>query len=275
MSYKPTQEDERGLDWLKSGAVYVNEYAPHILKAVPRKCLVHPLRVHAVDIWNAYEISWLSEKKTPQVAVAKISVDGHSPNLVESKSLKLYLNSLNDTSFSSTTALKQLIEQDLARVAQSDVKVELELPPFKGVKQTKFDASWQCIDEDVLMPKMAAIAPEVLVKRSSKVVHEKLYSHLLKSNCLVTNQPDWATLMIEYQGDAWDYEGLLKYIVSYRHHQGFHEQCVENIFYDLATRLAPEKLLVQAFYTRRGGLDINPIRSSFQPDLDIGRTYQQ
>jgi len=189
-----------------------------------------------------------------------MTLPASSPNLIESKSLKLYFNSLNFAKFESKSAFIATVEQDLSKAAEADVKLdlfhidELDIAKPEGI----------CLDE--LIPKRLENHPDAtllaLDNKSDENVEVQLYSHLLRSNCPVTGQPDWGTVFIRYQGKKPCYKSILAYIISYRQHNGFHEQCVEQIFADIWQNLKPEKLMVYATYTRRGGLDINPCRVS-------------
>lgn len=216
------------------------------------------------DIWTAYEISWLNEKGLPQVAIADIYLDYQSQNLIESKSFKLYLNSFNQSKFADFNSVQQTMQRDLSECAQGDVKVRLN--PVAVYNSQKIDhLQGDCIDEqDIEITSYEFNADWLKDCVSDEIVEEKLVSHLLKSNCLITNQPDWGTLHIHYIGKKIDHEKLLRYVVSFRQHNEFHEQCVERIFCDLMHYAKPEKLTVYARYTRRGGLDINPFRSNFE-----------
>ncbi|HET8819824.1 MAG TPA: NADPH-dependent 7-cyano-7-deazaguanine reductase QueF [Xanthomonadaceae bacterium] len=208
------------------------------------------------DRWHAYELAWLDARGKPVVATATFTVPAASPNLVESKSLKLYLNSFNGTRFDSGDAVRARIADDLSGVAGASVQVVFGLPPPGGVDAASIDALE--VDVDHYGPPRA----EFLGADASTVAEETLSSGLLKSNCPVTGQPDWADVRIAYRGPTIDRAGLLRYLVSFRDHCEFHEQCVERIFVDLQARCGPERLSVEARYTRRGGLDINPWRAT-------------
>lgn len=250
---------------------YASQYDRTLLQPVPR-ALNHdglgitqnqPFTIGA-DIWTAYEISWLNEKGLPQVAIADIYLDYQSQNLIESKSFKLYLNSFNQSKFADFNAVQQTMQGDLSECAQGDVKVRLN--PVAVYDSQKIDhLQGDCIDEqDIEITSYEFNADWLKDCVSDEIVEEKLVSHLLKSNCLITNQPDWGTLHIHYIGKKINHEKLLRYVVSFRQHNEFHEQCVERIFCDLMHYAKPEKLTVYARYTRRGGLDINPFRSNFE-----------
>ncbi|HEU4842877.1 MAG TPA: NADPH-dependent 7-cyano-7-deazaguanine reductase QueF [Burkholderiaceae bacterium] len=250
-------------------SAYRTDYAPELLFPIPRKGkrdelgLQGTLPFFGVDIWNAYELSWLNQRGKPQVAIARFTVPADSPNIIESKSFKLYLNSFNQTRLDGPDALKALLQQDLSAGFGASVHVTLTMPDafstiamgeLEGLLLDRLD-----VEIDSYRP-----APELLkANRDAAPVEETLVSHLLKSNCLVTGQPDWASVQIHYCGPQIDQEGLLKYLIGFRDHNEFHEQCVERIFTDILRQCAPQQLAVYARYTRRGGLDINPWRSNF------------
>ncbi|MDH2927092.1 NADPH-dependent 7-cyano-7-deazaguanine reductase QueF [Lonepinella koalarum] len=216
------------------------------------------------DIWTAYEISWLNPKGLPQVAIADIEIDYRSQNLIESKSFKLYLNSFNQTKFASFEQVQNTIQQDLAQCADGDVKVRLNSLEFYN-QQKLDDFIGECIDyQDIEVTDYAFDAHYLQDCTNNTYVEETLVSHLLKSNCLITSQPDWGSVQIHYVGKQINREKLLRYLISFRQHNEFHEQCVERIFNDLMHYAQPQKLTVYARYTRRGGLDINPFRSNFE-----------
>ncbi|UOH75892.1 NADPH-dependent 7-cyano-7-deazaguanine reductase QueF [Acinetobacter schindleri] len=244
---------------------YPTEYQPEILypisRAPAREKYAHIEAIQqGTDWWNIFEISWLNAAGVPQVAIGRMILPASSPNLIESKSLKLYFNSLNFAKFESKSAFIATVEQDLSKAAEADVKLdlfhvdELDIAKPEGI----------CLDE--LIPERLENHPDAtllaLDNESDENVEVQLYSHLLRSNCPVTGQPDWGTVFIRYQGKKPCYKSILAYIISYRQHNGFHEQCVEQIFADIWQNLKPEKLMVYAAYTRRGGLDINPCRVS-------------
>ena len=250
---------------------YASQYDRTLLQPVPRALNRDGLGITqnqpftiGADIWTAYEISWLNEKGLPQVAIADIYLDYQSQNLIESKSFKLYLNSFNQSKFADFNTVQQTMQRDLSECAQGDVKVRLN--PVAVYDSQKIDhLQGDCIDQqDIEITSYEFNADWLKDCVSNEIVEEKLVSHLLKSNCLITNQPDWGTLHIHYVGNKIDHEKLLRYVVSFRQHNEFHEQCVERIFCDLMHYAKPEKLTVYARYTRRGGLDINPFRSNFE-----------
>ncbi|MFV0283051.1 MAG: NADPH-dependent 7-cyano-7-deazaguanine reductase QueF [Castellaniella sp.] len=248
-----------------------------IARADTRAGRTLPLAVHGADIWNAYELSWLNDKGKPIVAIGRFTIPMDSDNLIESKSFKLYLNSYNEERFEHADIIRQRLHTDLSRVCGKPVHVEmlsvrpafeLSCVPLRG---TSID------DQDLDFEPDRSPRPDHLVlSEPAPFVREILVSELLKSNCPVTGQPDWASLQIRYAGPRIDHAGLLRYIVSLRHHQEFHELCVEKIYGEIMQRCAPEELLVYARYTRRGGLDINPWRASHQPtDISKSRTLRQ
>lgn len=246
---------------------YQAEYNPELLQAVPRSLnrddlnLGETLPFLGEDLWTGYELSWLNEKGKPIVAIAEFRVPATSPNLVESKSFKLYLNSFNQTRFASWQQVEDAMVKDLSECAGGQVAVKLmsveQIEPFQVTK-----LAGENIDQLDIEVQSYDFNPQLLAIESDQVVEESLNSHLLKSNCLITSQPDWASIVIEYKGKKINREALLEYLISFRMHNEFHEQCVERIFCDIQKLCQPEKLTVYARYTRRGGLDINPFRST-------------
>jgi 7-cyano-7-deazaguanine reductase len=209
------------------------------------------------DRWQAYELSWLDPRGKPHVATATLRVPCDSPQLIESKSLKLYLNSFNAHCFDNADAMLATLAADLSQAAGAPVKAAFGLPGF-ALHAAGESIDGQSIDIDRYGPP----DPQMLCADADMVVEETLYSALLKSNCPVTGQPDWASVHIAYRGARVDRAGLLRYLVSFRNHAEFHEQCVERIFTDVMARCRPQTLSVEARYTRRGGLDINPWRAT-------------
>jgi 7-cyano-7-deazaguanine reductase len=213
---------------------------------------------HGVDIWNGYEVSWLTAKGKPVVCVAEFRVPSDSPFLVESKSFKLYLNSFNQTRFENDAQVKAVMERDLSRAAGGTVTVA-----FHGMNYVYPDApDAHCIDDIDVDISTYTPSPDLLAVVEGTQHDGWICSHLLKSNCPVTGQPDWGSIYIYYTGQEIDQASLLAYLVSLRQHQDFHEQCVERTFRDIQQRCAPESLTVYARYVRRGGLDINPFRTT-------------
>jgi 7-cyano-7-deazaguanine reductase len=243
-------------------------YDPGLLFPIARAPMREQLGIraalpfHGVDIWNAYELSWLDARGKPCVAIGEFRVPADSPRLIESKSLKLYLNSLNQHRCESRGHVQGLLIEALSAAAQTDVSVTLRsLDEAAGVPISAL--AGDCIDAaDIEVDHYGPPDASLLLNSSAAAeADECLVSHLLKSNCPVTGQPDWASVQIRYAGRGIDRVGLLRYLLSYRLHDDFHEQCVERIFIDIQRRCAPTSLSVQARYTRRGGLDINPWRS--------------
>ncbi len=213
------------------------------------------------DCWNHYEVSWLNAKGKPMVAIAEIVYDCSSPKIIESKSLKLYFNSFNNTKIENIDTLENTLRKDLQACVEAAVLVKI----YPLEQSNKFNIqpsfSGESLDNLDIECAVYSVEPSFLAT-SDERVEETLYSDLLKSNCLVTNQPDWGSVQIAYQGQKINREGLLKYLVSYRNHNEFHEQCIERIFVDIMTYCKPQSLTVYGRYTRRGGLDINPCRST-------------
>lgn len=249
-------------------STYDATYNPDRLFAIPRaekrqELGINPNHIPFVgyDTWNHYEVSWLNAKGKPVVAIAVIQYDCTSPNIIESKALKLYFNSFNNTRYPSVDVLAQTIQNDLEQQLLSAVTVEIA--PLNRIRASTIfpGLSGECIDELDVECSEYSVNPSFLTTGHGDV-RETLTSNLLKSNCLITNQPDWASVQISYVGKQIDRAGLLKYLVSMRNHNEFHEQCIERIYYDILTRCQPERLLVNGRYTRRGGIDINPVRAS-------------
>ena len=215
------------------------------------------------DLWNAYELSWLDARGKPRVAIAELRVPCDSPNLIESKSLKLYLNGYAQMRFEDAQALRALIGRDLSEVAGARVEVNLvEVHEFGSQKICELPGASldeQELDFDVYGPPQPG---HLRANAHAQAVEEALVTQLFRSNCPVTGQPDWASVQIRYAGAPIDHAGLLRYLVSYRNHCGFHEACVERIFMDISARCAPRALSVYARFTRRGGLDIDPWRAT-------------
>ncbi|EKO3456037.1 NADPH-dependent 7-cyano-7-deazaguanine reductase QueF [Vibrio fluvialis] len=249
---------------------YANQYDPSLLQPVPRSLnrndlnLGNELPFLGCDIWTLYELSWLNDKGLPQVAIGEVAIPATSANLIESKSFKLYLNSFNQTRFADWVEVQACLQKDLSACAGESVQVEVKsLATYTA--QPIVTMQGECIDDQDIEISSYDFDDTLLAEASSdEIVEETLHSHLLKSNCLITNQPDWGSVEIAYRGPKIDREALLRYIVSFREHNEFHEQCVERIFTDISRYCHPEHLTVLARYTRRGGLDINPFRSSHQ-----------
>lgn len=236
-----------------------------------------PLPFHGADVWNAYELSWLDPRGKPQVAIGRFTVPADTPRIIESKSFKLYLNSLNQTRLPDAASYAERIERDLGAAAGGPVRVEL-IPPFRFRQERIADLAGDTLDDLDIAVDAYTPAPELLrCAADAQEVEETLTSDLLKSNCPVTGQPDWGSVQVRYRGRRLDHAALLAYIVSFREHAEFHEHCVERIFTDLMATCRPSSLRVYARYTRRGGLDINPWRATPDwpaPDVDL-RTARQ
>ena len=273
---------------LGKASAYIDRYDPSLLYPLPRAAKRQEIGITGripflgADLWTAFELSWLNPRGKPQVAIAHITIPAESTHIVESKSFKLYLNSFNQSVFESADAVRDRIRADISaaiwhgEAVQGSAGVKLLLPEvfdrepvheLDGVNLDRLDV--ECTHYQP--------APELLrAALHEQPVTETLVSHLLKSNCLVTGQPDWGMVVVRYRGPAIDRAALLRYIVSFRGHNEFHEQCVERIFCDISARCAPQSLAVYARYTRRGGLDINPFRSSgeFLPPDNIREVRQ-
>lgn len=267
---------------LGKNTAYAEQYDPSLLQPVPRSLgrdslgldSAGPLPFVGEDIWHGYELSWLNAKGKPMVALATFVVPVTSANLIESKSFKLYLNSFNQSRFADLRQVYQALQRDLTSCAGSPVRVTLH-----NVNEIMvFQPTWipgHCIDDLDISIDSYHYDPDLLQRLDdTTLIEEKVHSHLLKSNCLITSQPDWASIYIHYRGQAIDHAALLRYLISFRNHNEFHEQCIERIFLDIWQRCQPEFLVVYARYTRRGGLDINPVRASASyqlPNLRLSR----
>ncbi|MES3010612.1 MAG: NADPH-dependent 7-cyano-7-deazaguanine reductase QueF [Pseudomonadota bacterium] len=273
---------------LGKASAYADQYDPALLFPLPRSDkrtelgLGERVPFLGVDLWTAFELGWLNPRGRPQVAIAHITVPCESRNIVESKSFKLYLNSFNNTRFADAAEVQARIRTDVSEAVWrggpvlSSVGVRLLSPEVFGFEAVH-ELDGLSLDRLDIECDRYTPAPELLAAAvGEQPVSEVLTSQLLKSNCLVTGQPDWASLQIAYTGPQIEQGGLLQYIVSYRNHHEFHEQCVERIFMDIWTRCQPIKLSVYARYTRRGGLDINPFRTSHPQVFPAnGRTARQ
>lgn len=247
------------------------DYDPHYnsekLFPIPRKEKRDEIGVPATlpffgfDLWNHYEVSWLNPKGKPVVALAEIRYGCDTPCIIESKSMKLYFNSLNNTQFDDENSVASTIKKDIEERVGGMTYVRVI--PLNKVSQPHFSTEFNgiCLDE-LDIPCAAYLVDPSLLHTENGAIEETLHSNLLKSNCLVTHQPDWGSVQIHYQGNKINHEGLLQYIVSFRNHNEFHEQCIERIFMDIMRQCQPNALTVYGRYTRRGGLDINPYRST-------------
>ncbi|KTD70193.1 MAG: NADPH-dependent 7-cyano-7-deazaguanine reductase QueF [Legionella steelei] len=249
-------------------SAYDDTYNPNRLYPIPRagkrqEIGVDPSKLpfYGFDCWNHYEVSWLNAKGKPMVAIAELFYECNSPNLIESKSLKLYFNSFNNTRIHSVSELENTIKRDLQERVGAEVWVNIHLLDSTNQFAIQPSFAGDLLDDLDIECSIYHVEPSFLFV-SEELVEESLYSNLLKSNCLVTNQPDWGSVQIAYKGKKINREGLLKYLVSFRNHNEFHEQCIERIFVDIMNYCQPEQLTVYGRYTRRGGLDINPYRST-------------
>ncbi len=253
---------------------YPEHYDASLLESVPRQpqraalgISEHSLPFHGEDIWTLYELSWLDAQRCPQVALGELRVNAKTPQLIESKSLKLYLNSFNQTCFQQWHQVTERLQQDLSHCAAAPVSITLqplsyfEQQPLATLRGRCIDdqpSPWAFDDRQAPDPTLLKTLPQ------AALVEEQLVSHLFKSNCPVTGQPDWASLQIHYSGPQIDPGALLRYLLSFRRHSSFHEQCVEQIFCEIQAYCQCVQLSVLARYTRRGGIDINPFRSNWQ-----------
>lgn len=257
---------------------YPDEYSPDLLFPIARSDARDALGIGAklpfsgVDVWNAWELTWLTLDGQPVVASAEIRVPADSPNIVESKSLKLYLNSFAMSRYAGIDAVRKTLAADLSAAAGSAVEVELFPAAGSGDVAT---LEGSCLDELVVACDRWQVDPELLKVGHGDAVEQSLHTHALRSLCPVTGQPDTGSLLVQYQGPEIDAASLLRYVVSYRLHQDFHEACVERIFLDIQDRCAPDVLKVYARYQRRGGIDINPFRTSTPEVPDNPRLWRQ
>lgn len=259
---------------------YCSHYDASLLFPIPRQekrdelgICSDDLPFDGLDIWTAFEVSWLNAKGKPVVRIAEFAFQVRSPNLIESKSFKLYLNSFNGTRFDSEQEVLALMEKDLSHASGAPVVVDFKT--LQGHELLFGDLPGEPLDDLDIEINAYQVEPSLLKTLDEEVNEEILNSHLLKSNCLVTSQPDWGSIVVRYSGKKIDEASLLRYIISFREHNEFHEQCVERIFTDIMNVCRPVKLTVYARYVRRGGLDINPYRSNFEDEFDISRTARQ
>jgi 7-cyano-7-deazaguanine reductase len=250
-------------------SAYIDQYDAGLLFPIERQGKRDEIGVdgrslpfRGVDVWNAYELSWLNSRGKPVVAMGEIFIPADSPQLIESKSFKLYLNSLNQTRFDNLRDVAGVMEQDLSAAAGASVRVTLVPLNQMGHSADITSLAGESLDELDIDVEDYQYRPDLLQADAGNVVEEVLHSHLLKSNCLVTGQPDWGSVVIDYRGPRIDREALLKYLISFRQHNEFHEQCVERIFQDVSHYCGASRLTVYARYVRRGGLDINPYRTN-------------
>jgi 7-cyano-7-deazaguanine reductase len=259
---------------------YPEQYSPELLYAVPRAAqrarlgLGSRLPFHGTDIWNAWELTWLAPNGMPRYATAEVRVPFDSPNIIESKSLKLYLNSFAMSRYASAEDVAETVEADLSDCTGADVSVNLRRASSTGGSRIARLPGF-CLDSLQVDCDADTVDPSLLRCESGEAVSEDLYTHLLRSLCPVTHQPDSGSVLVTYAGPRIDREGLLRYIVSFRRHEDFHESCVERMFVDILEQCSPERLTVYARYQRRGGIDINPFRSNFEDDVPNTRLWRQ
>ena len=273
---------------LGKSSAYVDQYDASLLFPIPRAGKRAEIGISGsapffgADMWTAFEVSWLNNRGKPQVALVHFAIPCESVNIVESKSFKLYLNSFNNTRFADASEVLARLRADINEavwrggIVQSTVGVKLIAPELFD-NEPIYELDGLSLDRLDVECTRYQPAPDLLTAAHDEApVSEVLVSNLLKSNCLVTGQPDWGSVQISYSGPQIEQEGLLQYLVSFRNHNEFHEQCVERIFMDIWTRCKPIKLAVYARYTRRGGLDINPFRTSHPQALPLNtRTARQ
>ncbi len=269
---------------LGQNQTFPEQYDPSVLFPIPRQHgrdalgIVQPVPFYGEDIWNAYEVSWLNPKGKPLVALLELRVPAQSVNIVESKSLKLYLGSFNQTRMASPQQVAETLLLDIGKVTQGEIRVNLsslddsqhfntQALPGRNIDHLDVEINDYGVNAQLLTGGASTV--------SKTTVSETLNSHLLRSCCPVTGQPDWASVLVQYQGAKIDEAGLLKYLISFRQNQEFHEQCVERIYHDIQTHCQPNQLLIYARYTRRGGIDINPVRASEPVNIDNWRTLRQ
>jgi 7-cyano-7-deazaguanine reductase len=265
---------------LGQATAYPDQYSPELLYAIARIDARSALGLHAdlpfhgADIWNAWELTWLDNEGLPQVATAEIIVAADSVNIIESKSLKLYLGSFAMSRFESAADVAALLTKDLMACCGADVHVAIRAPssPDSAVLSR---LPGDCLDAMHVACDSYEVMPAALTADASNLVAEDLHSDLLRSLCPVTGQPDIGSVFISYRGPEIDRAGLLRYIVSYRQHQDFHEACIERMFMDIRERCGAEQLTVYARYQRRGGIDINPFRSNFELAAPNTRLWRQ
>ena len=259
---------------------YSDTYDPNLLCPISRKLgrsdwMKKPIEMHGFDRWTSLELSWLNEQGKPQAGILQWIVPSNSPNLIESKSCKLYLNSFNQTKMS-RSEVHMNVTEDFSTCAGTDVQVQIMTIEAFEAQSSLAHGKSICLDDLPISCDTYQVTPSLLKSGQGKDVTESLYTTLYKSNCLVTNQPDWASVWVHYQGKPIDRESLLRYLISYRMHQGFHEPCVERILYDLHHELGCKQVTVEARYTRRGGIDIHPVRSLTPVSVTLGgRQFRQ
>ena len=266
---------------LGQATAYCRQYNAELLFAIPRQEKREELGIDSsclpfsgLDIWTAFEVSWLNVRGKPNAVIAEFAFQADSPFIIESKSFKLYLNSFNGSKFESQEEVESLMRRDLTKACGAPVDIIIR--SLNTAEELLLQLPGHNLDGLDIEVTEYQVNPLILeVDFKAEVVCETLNSHLLKSNCLVTGQPDWGSVVIRYEGLPICHEALLKYLISFREHNEFHEQCVERIFIDLMKYCKPQKLTVYARYVRRGGLDINPYRSNYEEEFDISRLVRQ
>jgi 7-cyano-7-deazaguanine reductase len=259
---------------------YPDEYSAGLLFAIERAesratlGLGDDLPFYGVDIWNAWELSWLAKNGQPRAATVEIRVPAESPKLVESKSLKLYLNSFAMTSFDSADAVRDVISRDLSGCTGADTGVTLQFPATTEGRASEI-LPGVCVDNSDVDCSIWDVDATLLQSNPDDTVTESLHSHVLRSLCPVTAQPDLGSVLVSYSGPQIDRASLLRYIVSFRKHNDFHEACVERMFVDINERCRPDQLAIHARYQRRGGIDINPVRANFPFEAPNLRLWRQ
>ncbi len=260
---------------------YISTYTPSLLESLPRKDQRQMLGItddslpfKGVDFWYAYELTWLNNRGKPEVALAQFQVPAKSPNLIESKSLKLYLGSYSNTPFGHRNEVVSTLEADLTLAARAPVIVTL-MTPEQAMHEGLGQLAGQSLDALNIDIEEYYWNPDFLEVESQTIVRETLYTHLFKSLCPLTGQPDFASVVIQYSGNSISHEGLLRYLVSYREHAEFAEQVTERIFIDIKNRCSPDRLAVSTRYTRRGGIDINAHRTFEENMPDEVRVWRQ
>jgi len=259
---------------LGKNSVYDASYNPDLLFAILRQekrtaiGITNTLPFVGFDLWHHYEVSWLNEKGKPIVALAEICYSCHTPFMIESKSMKLYFNTFNNTVFKDENIVSETIKKDLENTVDGLVNVKVMLLSEIKTETIFSDFEGECLDNLDIDCTVYTPMPSFL-KTGKNIVTEVLHSNLLKSNCLVTQQPDWGSIQISYTGKEIHKPDLLRYLVSFRNHNEFHEQCIERIFVDILHHCQPDSLTVYGRYTRRGGIDINPYRTTLSQEIDI------
>ena len=260
---------------------YPTTYTPSLLEPIARQVQRQALGVahgslpfEGKDLWRAYEFTWLNDKGKPEVAVADFLIAGESTNLIESKSLKLYLGSFANTVFSRRDEVIQRLESDLTKTVQAPVGVRLvNSTEIQGEGVGQFDGI--LLDELDIDIVDYQCNPDLLDLESSMIIQENLHTHLFRSLCPLTGQPDFASIQVNYKGRGISHAGLLRYLISYREHSEFAEQVAERIFVDIMKQCGPERLGVAARYTRRGGIEINAYRSFGESPPIQNRLWRQ